>query len=155
MPTQSISVRHNVEMAHRLYLTPGKCENIHGHSWQVTLTLNGPVDSAGLLLGLDFGIVKQQFREYLDSNFDHRVLLNPRDPWAQDLDPRQEYDSSLKPMTLPGLQVMQYGDPTTENLATAIGYWAQSIYSYATGIRANVWETKVNNATWSLNAATA
>lgn len=151
---QTIKVRHNVEMAHRLFLTPGKCENIHGHSWLVTLELKGRMNPNGLLEGLDFGLVKSMFRTYLDDNFDHRVLLNLSDPWAKDMDPDQHYDPTLKPKVLPGLQTMN-GDPTTENFAANVGFWAQGNFYQMQAIGVSVWETRVNNATWSWNAAVA
>lgn len=141
----SIKVKHNVEMAHRLFETKGKCEAIHGHSWWINLQIFGKVDGQGILEGLDFGFVKKLCRNYLDENFDHRVLLNLSDPWAQDLDPGQEYDGSLEPKLLPGLQTMN-GDPTTENFAANIGLWA--IGTFRLPVDVEVWETAVNCATW-------
>jgi 6-pyruvoyltetrahydropterin/6-carboxytetrahydropterin synthase len=145
----SIKVKHNVEMAHRLFMTPGKCESIHGHSWQVELELFGEVNAYGLLADLDFGLVKSDFRGYLDETFDHRLLLNPLDPWAGPhlLEEKFAY--------LPGVKLFDgYGDPTTENMAACIGEWASGLYTKITAVTCNVWETRVNNATWSKNVAT-
>jgi 6-pyruvoyltetrahydropterin/6-carboxytetrahydropterin synthase len=143
---QSIKVRHNVEMAHRLFLTPGKCEQIHGHSWSVTLEMFGNVDSHGLLEGLNFSDVKKDFRAYLDETFDHRLLLNPSDPWSQ------LYVDRLGP--LPGLKSFEgYGDPTTENFAMCIGEWASGLFvGGVVDLNVEVWETAVNNSTWRMNA---
>lgn len=145
MTVQAIKVRHNVEMAHRLFLTPGKCEAIHGHSWNVTLQLIGEVDNHGLLASLDFGSIKMLFRKFLDSNFDHRVLLNVNDPWAN---LRLHTNCTEE---LPGLALFE-GDPTTENLAKTIGEWGRLTFPSMRGIGIEVWETRVNNATWSWNA---
>lgn len=136
---QSIKVKHNMEMAHRLSLTPGKCEAIHGHSWWVELEIAGPVDSKGMIL--EFGEVKKVFREYLDTTFDHQLLLHNNDPVAKD-------------HLLPGLVTVPW-DPTTENVAMAIGLWAikQFKYPYTTyKIKVTVWETSVNAATWEGDA---
>jgi len=130
---QSIRVKHNVEMAHRLTETVGKCERIHGHSWDVILEIGGDVDQSGKLGGLEFGAVKNIFRSYLDANFDHSLLLNSEDNWAR-------YE-------LPGLQTME-GDPTTENFAKVIGKWARSEMGLSYQYRVIVWETRVNCATW-------
>ncbi len=147
--TQSIKVKHNIEMAHRLLMTPSKCENIHGHSWWITLELFGTVNKRGLLGGLEFGLVKSTFRAYLDSNFDHRVLLNIDDPWAQPWNPIGTYADEDGSQTLPGLQTSQ-GDPTTEWLAEHVGLWAYS--HYGDSITVEVWETSVNCSTWSYHA---
>jgi len=100
-----------------------------------------------MLEGLDFGLIKKTFRSYLDTTYDHRLLLNMDDPWAQDLDPNQEYGSSLQPKLLPGLQKF-VGDPTTERIAGIIGPWAQHTFPMCTSFQVVVWETAVNCATW-------
>lgn len=138
---QSIKVRHNCEMAHRLFETPGKCENIHGHSWWVELEIGGDVDEHGLLGGIDFGIAKMALRSYLDDNFDHRVLLNEHDQFAGDLTIGQV------DLQLPGLKTME-GDPTTENFAKMIGQHMRALFGLKFQYRVTVWETKVNAATW-------
>lgn len=119
-------------MAHRLSQTPGKCEQIHGHSWWATLCIRGQVDKQGLLAGLEFGIVKQQFRAFLDEQYDHHLLLNTND---------RDISSGL-----PGVRWMM-GEPTTENIARDILLWAQTTFQ-GTGrqFRIEVWETSVNCA---------
>ena len=135
---QTIKVRHNCEMAHRLTETPGKCEQIHGHSWWVELEIGGDIDSAGILGGLEFGEVKKVFRGFLDGKFDHRLLLNVCDPVV---------DIRVDDDTLPGLQVMQ-GDPTTENFARIVGEEMRNHFGTKFQYRVVVWETSVNAATW-------
>lgn len=141
---QSIKVKHNMEMAHRLIDTPGKCENIHGHSWWVELEIIGSVDRTGKIL--EFGAVKKAFREFLDSQYDHHLLLN-----VKDLVLNQAF---IEPDTgLPGA-IWMVGDPTTENVAKAIGEWAENAFydpnaSFHQHICVTVWETSTNAATWS------
>ena len=144
--TQSIIVSHNFEAAHRLFQLPGKCENIHGHSFQVGMELFGFVDGDGIVAGLDFGVVKKAFRGYLDSRYDHHLLLNQDDPFAGEV----SYDGETL-LTLPGLMVVEE-DPTTENLARWIGEWARKTFAdefNITGIDICVQETRVNAATWT------
>lgn len=119
-----IELKHNMEIAHRLYFMPGKCQQIHGHSMHVRLTLHGHPDTNGVFEGLDFSDVKKRFRKYLDENFDHRLILNERDPFAKPL-VFQTGPGLVDIMnaTLPGLVTIQ-GDPTTENLVQYIGRWA-------------------------------
>ena len=137
-----IILRHNIEVAHRLFELPGKCENIHGHSMWVDVSLHGGVNSKGILEvddgPLEFGAVKKKVRGYLDENYDHKLLLNQADPWAEPLaDGNEEY----KP--LPGLAVQQ-GDPTTENLAM----WFSETFAnmFKTDCTVKVQETSVNAA---------
>jgi 6-pyruvoyltetrahydropterin/6-carboxytetrahydropterin synthase len=145
----TIAVKHNVEMAHRLLLTPGKCQQIHGHSWQVTLRLWGEIDEHGLLEGLDFGGVKATFRKYLDTTYDHRLLLNKDDPWAGHITPHGSGIPGAG-QKLPGLQTFE-GDPTTELLAVEIAHTMERLpMSGVTKLKVIVWETKVNNATWEM-----
>jgi 6-pyruvoyltetrahydropterin/6-carboxytetrahydropterin synthase len=132
---QTLKVRHNMEVAHRLFLTPGKCENIHGHSMWVVAELAGDVNDKGLLLGQDFGDIKAIFRSYLDKMYDHHLLLNRDDVWSCKF--------------LPGMQLVN-GDPTTENIARWIGEWCKETWEWngLQRIKIEVWETQVNSATW-------
>lgn len=131
-----IAVRHNIEVAHRLHLLPGKCENIHGHSMWVRLELTGDLDGHGLMDGLDFGGVKRVYRIHLDSTYDHRLLLDGADPLVHG-------DGDL-----PGLLATD-GQPTTENIALWIGRWAQEAFPSVKSGRVTVHETYVNQAGWS------
>lgn len=132
--TASLVVRHNIEVAHRLSLLPGKCENIHGHSMWVTLEMRGhKIDQNGLLGGLDFGAIKKAFRAHLDTAYDHRLLLNEID--------------LLAGMELPGARLCP-GDPTTENIAKWVAQWARQNFQGTPGFRVRVDETHVNAAVW-------
>jgi 6-pyruvoyltetrahydropterin/6-carboxytetrahydropterin synthase len=113
MVEASINVSHNAEIAHRLTTLPGKCEQIHGHSLQFELTIVGQLGPNGVLAGLDFGKVKSLFRAYLDTNYDHHLLLNKNDPWATE---RIFWGTESQLRSLPGL-VKLPGDPTIENIA--------------------------------------
>lgn len=133
-----------MEMAHRLTQTPGKCENIHGHSWWATLEIGGNVDENGLLGGLDFGTVKSHFRTYLDTHYDHKLILNANDYLAV----RQEEPAlPTGKSRLPGLHTVPV-DPTTENLAKIIGQWCRETFGLQFQYRLILWETSVNCATW-------
>src|SRR5215213_10102636 len=90
LPTGNITlkVKHNIEVAHRLLLLPGKCQNIHGHGMVVTLRIQTQLGEEGYALGpdgttLEFGVIKKHFRNYLDTTWDHHLHLNENDPWAR------------------------------------------------------------------------
>ena len=125
MPSYTTS--HSVQVGHRLFLQPGKCQNIHGHSMKVHLKLYGDVDENGIFEGMDFGSVKRAFRMHLDTMYDHHLLLNKDDPFCTGLYLSIPGDEELKQLgpgvTLPGL-IPCDGDPTTENIAKWITAWA-------------------------------
>jgi 6-pyruvoyltetrahydropterin/6-carboxytetrahydropterin synthase len=112
-----LRITHNIEIAHRLTFLPGKCQNIHGHSMVVDLSVfidesdeNGyALDAQGTIL--EFGNLKKAFRAYLDSIWDHHLHLNEKDPWALPV----TLDGDLLEC-LPGLQTWP-ADPSTENIA--------------------------------------
>lgn len=120
-----IRLNHNMEIAHRLFLMPGKCQQIHGHSMKVQLDLFGRPNNNGIFEGLDFSDVKRAFRGHIDETYDHQLLLNRDDPWAQMFylhDPLE--NDPVNGRHLPGLRIC-LGDPTTENLTMWIGAWAR------------------------------
>lgn len=129
-----VTITHNMEIAHRLSNLPGKCQNIHGHSMIVSLTLYGNLDENGIFEGADYGTLKKFFRQHLDTNYDHHLLLNENDPWAGLLLPEYfQVDSggqrTEEAQQLPGL-VKCPGDPTTENLSMWICNWAHSEFGF-------------------------
>jgi 6-pyruvoyl-tetrahydropterin synthase len=129
--TYYIGVKHNIEVAHRLFETQGKCEAIHGHSMMVELAIYGEKDDHGLLGGIEFGALKKEFRAYLDDEYDHHLILNLSDPFARPLflmerDDSGEFTTTSEQAFLPGLNAMP-GDPTTENIAAWIFDWASDL----------------------------
>jgi 6-pyruvoyl-tetrahydropterin synthase len=139
MATNIIAVKHNIEVAHRLSQLPGKCENIHGHSMWVKLELRGYLNENYILEGVDFGSLKKDFRGFLDSRFDHHLLLNNEDPLIAN------FGTPFAEGRYPGLNTM-VGDPTTENIAYAVGTYMSSLYPFTSAVE--VWETAVNMARW-------
>lgn len=136
-----VAVKHNIEVAHRLSLLPGKCENIHGHSMWVTLELEALMGQYDIAENLEFGAVKKDFRNYLDTEFDHHLLLNAVDPFLS--------EASSKDLDVPGVKICP-GDPTTENIAYWIGsQMSDQGYPVAS---VTVWETAVNMAKWVVPA---
>ena len=128
-----IVVKHNVEMAHRLYKPHGKCEQVHGHSWWVNLALKGEPDDDGMVA--EFGAVKKSFRYHLDDKYDHKTIISVDDPIAED----------LKKIHFPGLQLVHY-NPTTELFAKDIYGWAADTFGERFQYRVEIWETAVNAA---------
>jgi 6-pyruvoyltetrahydropterin/6-carboxytetrahydropterin synthase len=67
-----VVVEQEISAGHQLRGYQGKCENCHGHNWQVRLEVLTPVLDA-LGLAIDFGILKSVLKGILES-YDHRML---------------------------------------------------------------------------------
>ncbi len=60
------------EAAHRLAWHPGKCRNLHGHSYRLDVTLEGPLDANGVVL--DFDVLHEVVQREVIERFDHQDL---------------------------------------------------------------------------------
>ena len=59
--------------AHQLKMVDKKCENLHGHNWNVEVCVTGDkLNSAGVLA--DFGDIKKAVRKVVDEELDHKFL---------------------------------------------------------------------------------
>jgi len=67
-----ISKEFNFDAAHQLTEYHGKCENLHGHTYKLRVTLKGHIDSKGMII--DFTILKNIVKEKVIEKLDHRFL---------------------------------------------------------------------------------
>jgi len=68
----ALTVRTSFAAAHRLREYDGNCERLHGHNWQVEVTVeSGRLDDRGI--AIDFRAIKSAVNELL-SRLDHRYL---------------------------------------------------------------------------------
>ena len=59
---------------HRLHEHGGKCEHFHGHNYSAEFYITGnEIDSVGRLI--DFGVLKQKFKGWIDEHWDHGFVL--------------------------------------------------------------------------------
>jgi len=67
------------DAAHHLTDYHGKCEHVHGHTYKLEITVEGPVQSNGLVL--DFTILKNIVKNNILDKVDHfdlnTILKNP------------------------------------------------------------------------------
>lgn len=67
------------DSAHYLTDYHGKCEKLHGHTYKLEITIEGPVQKNGMVL--DFGILKSlvqtQVLDHLDHKLINDILENP------------------------------------------------------------------------------
>jgi len=77
-----ITKEFNFETAHALLGYDGLCKNIHGHSYNLEVTVIGPpesdINSPKLGMVIDFGLMKKIVREFIVDPFDHALVLNSK-----------------------------------------------------------------------------
>jgi len=79
-----ITKQFNFETGHALYGYDGKCKNVHGHSYKLSVTVIGkPItDSSNVKYGMviDFGDLKKIVKEEIVDVFDHATVFNKNTP---------------------------------------------------------------------------
>ena len=103
--TKCSAVRqHEIHAGHRVYGHSGKCQHLHGHSYIIHFYCEAEtLDSLGMVV--DFGIIKSTLCQWLEDNYDHRMLIWENDPIASQL---VAIDSKV---------VLVPYNPTAENIA--------------------------------------
>jgi 6-pyruvoyltetrahydropterin/6-carboxytetrahydropterin synthase len=103
-----VTKEFSFEMAHALLGHDGPCKNIHGHSYQLSVTLIGkPVtEPANPKTGMviDFSEMKELVMNEIIRPFDHSLVLNKNTP--------RNYYAGLKDQKL----ILLDFQPTCENL---------------------------------------
>lgn len=81
-----ISKEFTFDAAHHLHHYEGKCKNLHGHTYRVILGLSGYIDERGLMI--DFGDIKEIWKQKIEIHLDHRYLnetLPPMNTTAENI----------------------------------------------------------------------
>jgi len=82
-----ITKQFNFETGHALYGYDGKCRNVHGHSYKLSVTVIGtPItDNNHVKLGMviDFGDLKKIVKEDIVDVFDHATVFNKNTPHVE------------------------------------------------------------------------
>ncbi len=79
-----ITKQFTFETGHALYGYDGKCRNVHGHSYKLSVTVIGaPIsDTTNVKYGMviDFGDLKKIVKEEIVNVFDHATVFNKNTP---------------------------------------------------------------------------
>jgi len=106
-----ITKHFDFETAHALYGYDGKCKNVHGHSYQLYVTVIGqPIqDPTHVKNGmvLDFADLKKIVKTEIVNVFDHATVLNNNSP-------HKELAEKIKQHS-PKVILVDY-QPTSENM---------------------------------------
>ncbi len=82
-----ITKQFSFETGHALYGYDGKCKNVHGHSYKLSVTVIGkPIhDATHVKFGMviDFGDLKKIVKEEIVDLFDHATVFNKNTPHVE------------------------------------------------------------------------
>lgn len=68
----TLTVKDHFDAAHALIGYPGECRNLHGHTWDIEVSIKGTqLDEVGIVY--DFKALKSDLKQILD-DYDHRYL---------------------------------------------------------------------------------
>lgn len=158
--SHSIERYHDISCGHRVYGHESKCAHLHGHNYRITFTCVavrvepqrkfigqpeqrgrvGELDEIGRVI--DFSVVKERLCEWLEENWDHKMLL-----WEQD--PDLMAIAKLDPQ---GVVAVPF-NPTAENMASYLVNVVAPAQLEGTAVAlvtCKVEETRKCSATYSL-----
>ena len=82
-----ITKQFSFETGHALYGYDGKCRNVHGHSYKLSVTVIGtPIDDTDNVkygMVIDFGDLKKIVKEEIVDVFDHATVFNKNTPHVE------------------------------------------------------------------------
>lgn len=110
------------DSAHRVMNEKVKCFNLHGHRFKVELTFEYYTKEA-LGYAIDFKELKRIAGTWLDENFDHATILNPKD-----VDLIYLCEHNKWRLYVMGLGRDEDINPSAENIASEIFYSLNVIF---------------------------
>ncbi|XLS28992.1 6-pyruvoyl trahydropterin synthase family protein [Flavobacteriaceae bacterium M23B6Z8] len=126
MSTIRITKQFTFETGHALYGYDGKCRNVHGHSYKLSVTVIGtPItDTSHVKYGMviDFGDLKKIVKEDIVDVFDHATVFNKNTPHVELAKELQDRGHNV---------ILADYQPTSENM----------VIDFATKIKARLPET--------------
>jgi 6-pyruvoyltetrahydropterin/6-carboxytetrahydropterin synthase len=138
LPFQVTKVIHFC-YGHRLLEYEGKCRYLHGHNGVLEVDVDArSLDNLGMVI--DFGVVNDVVKTWVDDNLDHKMLLSKADPVIAALAALDE------PLFL------MDDNPTAENIAKLIWHATEDAGFKVSEVR--LWETPTSRATFRCEAWT-
>ena len=108
-----ITKQFSFETGHALYGYDGKCKNVHGHSYKLSVTVIGkPIsDTTNVKFGMviDFSDLKKIVREEIVDVFDHATVFNKNTPHVELANELKERGHHV---------ILVNYQPTSENMVT-------------------------------------
>ena len=97
---------HDISCGHRVVGHENKCKYLHGHNYRFHFKIASAsgLDEVGRVM--DFGVIKSKLCNWLEENYDHKMLIWELDPMLVDL-------KKISPESI----VITDFNPTAENIA--------------------------------------
>jgi 6-pyruvoyltetrahydropterin/6-carboxytetrahydropterin synthase len=140
----SVTRHHDFSAGHRVVDHEGKCKHLHGHNYRVhfTCVAGGGLDHLGRVV--DFSVIKSTLCQWLEDNWDHRMLVSMDDPLLPNL-------QAIDPV---GVVAVPF-NPTAEKMAEYLVHAVGPQALHETGVklvRVTIEETRKCSATYELRA---
>ncbi|RFN59242.1 6-pyruvoyl trahydropterin synthase family protein [Marixanthomonas ophiurae] len=94
-----ITKQFSFETGHALYGYDGKCRNVHGHSYKLSVTVIGtPIDNNNNVkygMVIDFSDLKKIVKEDIVDVFDHATVFNKNTPHVELAKELQDRDHNV------------------------------------------------------------
>lgn len=75
---------HDISVGHRVVGHESKCKHLHGHNYRIHFVCaSEALDDLGRVI--DFGVIKSLLCDWLETNWDHKMMLWQEDPLLEDL----------------------------------------------------------------------
>ena len=98
---------HDFSYGHRVVGHQTKCKHLHGHNGRVHFTIGAPkLNQLGMVM--DFGVIKSKLCQWLEDNWDHKMLIWEHDPLVADLKNLVPDDIVVVPFNPTAEQMAQY-----------------------------------------------
>lgn len=134
-----ITKKFSFETGHALYGYDGKCRNVHGHSYKLSVTVIGnPIsDSSHVKFGMviDFGDLKKIVKEEIVNVFDHATVFNKNTPHvdlAKELSDRGHNVLLVNYQPTSEMMVIDFADKIQKRLPTSIALHSLKLHETAT-----------------------
>ena len=131
MNTIRITKQFNFETGHALYGYDGKCKNVHGHSYKLSVTVVGSpiIDTSHVKYGMviDFSDLKKIVTEEIVDVFDHATVFNKNTPHvelARELETREHHVILVDYQPTSEMMVIDFAEKMKKRLPKNIQLYA-------------------------------
>lgn len=122
-----VSKEFHWEMAHRLPFHPGRCKNLHGHSYKALVQFEGELNKNGMLI--DFYDIFKVVNPIIDE-LDHSIICDKNDTELVEIAKKINERVVIidKPTTAENISIYITGRILSSNLPENLNYITVKVY---------------------------